>query len=109
MQSTRSRPGDALAFCDRRGVEQFDLVAHDWGADARGPLSIAVGSSTAVPVPHPETFADAYAPQSNQREMSSYIEVIGEERGAGERTVQGGDTGDIRGILEQQVGTMGTV
>jgi pimeloyl-ACP methyl ester carboxylesterase len=99
--------GDALAICDDLEVEQFDLVGHDWGAIVAWMIAAQypsrVRSLTAVSVPHPDAFADAYAsPRSNQREMSSYIDVFREEGDAGEMMLQGGDGGGIRQILEQQ-------
>jgi pimeloyl-ACP methyl ester carboxylesterase len=98
--------GDALAVCDALEVEQFDLVGHDWGAIVAWMIAAhypsRVRSFTAVSVPHPEAFADAYAsPDSNQREMSSYIDVFREEGDAGESMLHGGDVGGIRQIFEQ--------
>ena len=80
---------DVLAMCDELGAHQVDLVGHDWGAivawavAARYPERLR--TLTAVSVPHPHAFADAYdSPQSPQREMSSYIEVFRAPDGSGE-------------------------
>jgi len=97
--------GDVIAMCDELGASQVDLVGHDWGAivawvvAARFPERLR--TLTAVSVPHPEAFADAYASSdSNQREMSSYIDVFRAEGGAGERMLRGDDGGGIQRIFE---------
>ena len=86
--------GDVVAMCDALGAEQVDLVGHDWGAivawvvAARHPERLR--TLTAVSVPHPEAFADAYeSPASNQHEMSSYIDVFRADGDAGEQMLQG--------------------
>jgi pimeloyl-ACP methyl ester carboxylesterase len=98
---------DALGICDSLDVAQFDLVGHDWGAivawviAARHPSRLR--TFTAVSVPHPEAFADAYAsPSSDQREMSSYIDVFRAEGREGERMLGGEDGTGIRTLFEQQ-------
>jgi pimeloyl-ACP methyl ester carboxylesterase len=98
---------DALAICYSLEVSQFDLVGHDWGAivawvlAARHPSRLR--TFTAVSVPHPEAFADAYAsPSSNQREMSGYIDVFRSEGGAGEKMLAGEEGTGLRTMFEQQ-------
>jgi len=98
---------DVLAICDGLGGERIDLVGHDWGAivawvvAARHPSRLR--TLTAVSVPHPEAFADAYAsPHSRQREMSGYIEVFRSGDGAGERMLAGEDGDGIRRLFEGQ-------
>jgi len=98
---------DVVAMCDELGADRVDVVGHDWGAivawvvAARHPDRVR--SLTAVSVPHPEAFADAYAaPGGAQREMSAYIEVFRAEDGAGERMLAGDDGNGIRRMLESQ-------
>jgi pimeloyl-ACP methyl ester carboxylesterase len=98
---------DALAICDSLEVDRFDLVGHDWGAivawviAARHPSRLR--TFTAVSVPHPEAFADAYAsPSSNQREMSGYIDVFRSGGGEGEKMLAGEDGRGLRTMFEQQ-------
>jgi pimeloyl-ACP methyl ester carboxylesterase len=99
--------GDALAICDSLDIKRFDLVGHDWGAIVAWMLAAhhpsRVRSFTAVSVPHPEAFADAYASlDSNQREMSSYIDVFRAEGDAGEKMLAGEDGAGLRQLFEQQ-------
>jgi pimeloyl-ACP methyl ester carboxylesterase len=96
---------DVLDLCDQLGAEQIDLVGHDWGAivawvvAARYPERLR--TLTAVSVPHPEAFADAYAsPTSTQRGMSSYIDVFRADGDAGERMLRGDDGGGIQRMFE---------
>jgi pimeloyl-ACP methyl ester carboxylesterase len=96
---------DVLALCDELGARQVDLVGHDWGAivawvvAARHPERLR--TFTAVSVPHPEAFADAYeSPASTQHEMSSYIDVFRADGDAGEQMLQGPDGDGIRRIFE---------
>jgi pimeloyl-ACP methyl ester carboxylesterase len=96
---------DVLAMCDELGASQLDLVGHDWGAivawvvAARYPERLR--TLTAVSVPHPEAFADAYAsPDSKQQEMSGYIDVFRAEGDAGERMLRGDDGDGIRRMFE---------
>ena len=98
---------DVLGICDDLDVARFDLVGHDWGAivawviAARHPARVR--TFTAVSVPHPEAFADAYAsPSSEQRAMSSYIDVFRSEGLDGERMLGGEDGSGIRALFEQQ-------
>jgi len=80
---------DVLAMADELGGHQVDLVGHDWGGIVAWALAARyperLRTLTAVSVPHPHAFADAYdSPQSPQREMSSYIEVFRAPDGSGE-------------------------
>jgi pimeloyl-ACP methyl ester carboxylesterase len=72
--------GDALALLDASGVEQVDLVGHDWGAMVAWYLAARhpdrVRTLTAVSVPHPAAFADALRQSPRQREMSAYIDLF---------------------------------
>ena len=99
---------DVVNLCDTLGARQVDLVGHDWGAivawvvAARHPDRLR--TLTAVSVPHPEAFADAYAsPESKQREMSAYVDVFRSEGDAGEAML-GGEDGEGIGRLFENVG-----
>ena len=97
--------GDVLDLCDQLGAAQVDLVGHDWGAIVAWMVAAAqperLRTLTAVSVPHPEAFADAYAsPTSTQREMSSYIDVFRADGDAGERMLAGDDGGGIQRMFE---------
>jgi pimeloyl-ACP methyl ester carboxylesterase len=99
--------GDVLAICDELGAYEVDVVGHDWGAivawvvAARHPERVR--TLTAVSVPHPEAFADAYAsPASSQRQMSSYIDVFRASGDAGERMLAGADGDGLLQMFEGQ-------
>ena len=68
--------GDLLALADAAGVEQFDLVGHDWGAlvawtaAARHPERVR--SLCALSVPHPRAVRLALT-RSSQLLRSSYV------------------------------------
>jgi pimeloyl-ACP methyl ester carboxylesterase len=98
---------DAVAMCDELGADRADVVGHDWGAIAAWALAARhperVRTLTVVSVPHPEAFADAYASsESNQREMSGYVDVFRQEGGAGERMLAGEDGDGLRRMFERQ-------
>ncbi len=61
--------GDVLAVADAWGLEQFDLVGHDWGAMVAwvvaGRHPDRVRTLTAVSVPHPRAFAAALGGGTN--------------------------------------------
>jgi pimeloyl-ACP methyl ester carboxylesterase len=96
---------DVLDLCDELGADQIDLVGHDCGAIVAWVVAAQhperVRTLTAVSVPHPEAFADAYASSSSpQRAMSSYIDVFRAEGDAGERMLRGDDGEGIRRMFE---------
>lgn len=73
--------GDALRILDACGLDQADVVGHDWGAVVGWALAATrpdrVRTLTAVSVPHPAAMAAAMAdPGSGQRESSSYIQLF---------------------------------
>ena len=96
---------DLCGLLDSVGEPSAIFIGHDWGAivswvvAARYPERLR--TLTAVSVPHPEAFADAYAsPDSKQREMSGYIGVFRAEGDAGERMLRGDDGDGIRRMFE---------
>ncbi len=56
--------GDVLALADTAGARSFDLIGHDWGAvvawELAGRHPERVRSLTALSVPHPRAFTDAF-------------------------------------------------
>ncbi len=68
---------DAVAILDELGVEQADVVGHDWGAVVAWHLAAEhpdrVRTLTAVSVPHPAGFNDAVAHDPDQKQKSQYI------------------------------------
>jgi len=98
---------DVLAISDELGADEFDLVGHDWGAIVAWVVAARHPGRTrtlsAVSVPHPEAFADAYtSTESNQRQMSGYIDIFRAEGGAGERMLAGEDGDGLRRMFEGQ-------
>jgi len=98
---------DVLGLCDELGSPQVDVVGHDWGAivawvvAARHPERVR--TLTAVSVPHPEAFADAYASgASSQRQMSSYIDIFRAPGDAGELMLAGDDGNGLQRMFEGQ-------
>jgi pimeloyl-ACP methyl ester carboxylesterase len=90
---------DVLAICDELGADTVDLVGHDWGAIVAWAVATRhperLRTHTAVSVPHPHAFADAYeSPLSHQREMSSYIELFRATDGSAEALL-----GDLTGMF----------
>lgn len=71
---------DVVALIDALGVEQVDLVGHDWGAAVgwavAGLHPARLRSLTAVSVPHSRAFSAALAGDKDQRERSSYIDLL---------------------------------
>ena len=97
---------DVLAIADELGGHQIDLVGHDWGAIVAWAVACRyperLRTFTAVSVPHPHAFADAYeSPASKQREMSAYIEVFRAPGGEGEAMLRDVDLVHVRDGLTE--------
>ncbi|RFU21818.1 alpha/beta fold hydrolase [Geodermatophilus marinus] len=64
-------------------VPVADVVGHDWGANAAWALAAwhpdRVRSLTAVSVPHPTAFTEAYRTDPEQKERSGYIRLFWQE------------------------------
>ncbi|MGY1711140.1 alpha/beta fold hydrolase [Geodermatophilus sp. SYSU D00758] len=64
-------------------VPVADVVGHDWGANAAWALAAwhpdRVRSLTAVSVPHPTAFTEAYRSDPEQKERSGYIRLFWQE------------------------------
>ncbi len=71
---------DVVALLDDAGLEQVDLLGHDWGAVAAWGTAARrperVSSLVAVSVPHPRAFASAIAEDPDQQERSAYLRLF---------------------------------
>ena len=79
--TARELAGDMLRILDFFGLDQVDVVGHDWGAVVGWVLAATrpdrVRTLTAVSVPHPAAMAAALADESSgQRERSAYIQLF---------------------------------
>jgi pimeloyl-ACP methyl ester carboxylesterase len=95
--------GDALRILDAYGIEQADVVGHDWGAIVAWNLAARhagrVRTLTAVSVPHPKAMAAALAdPRSDQRRRSRYI-VLFRLPGKAEKVLLDRDAHRLRAIF----------
>ena len=96
--------GDAARILDSFGIEQADVVGHDWGAVAAWALAATrperVRTLTAVSVPHPRAMAAALAdPGSGQRERSGYIQLF-RQPGKAEDVLLEDDAARLRAVFE---------
>ena len=72
---------DVLAMATALGADQFHVVGHDWGAAVAWVTAVAsphrVRSVTALSVPHPDAFDDAFNdPGGDQTKKSGYMKVF---------------------------------
>jgi len=71
---------DALSFIDAAGVEELDVVGHDWGSivgwHLAGRHPDRVRTFTAVSVPHPAAHGSAMMTDPDQQERSAYIRLL---------------------------------
>lgn len=95
--------GDVLGMVDALGVEQFDVVGHDWGAAVAWQLAgrhpDRVRTLTAVSVPHPLAFVDALRSDDDQRQRSAYMQFFQQQGVAEQMLLDGG----LAGIFSQAV------
>jgi pimeloyl-ACP methyl ester carboxylesterase len=94
---------DVMGIVDTLGLDQFDLVGHDWGAavawHVAGRYPERVRTLTIVSVPHPRAFADALSGKlgGDQPERSSYVEFFRSD--AAEPTFLANDAAMLRQIF----------
>ncbi len=93
---------DALGVANHLGAERFSVVGHDFGAVVAWHLaahhSERVRSVTALSVPHPVAYAVALAaPESDQRERSSYVSFFQRAQVAENALLAGGLAVMLRG------------
>lgn len=71
---------DVVAVLDHAGLDQVDLLGHDWGAVAAWGATAEhperVRSLVAVSVPHPRAFASAIAENPDQQQRSAYLRLF---------------------------------
>lgn len=96
--------GDALRILDVYGLEQADVVGHDWGAVAAWALAAThperVRTLTAVSVPHPKAMAAALADASSgQRERSAYM-LLFREPGKAEQVLLEDGAARLRAVYQ---------
>ena len=96
--------GDAARILDAYGIEQADVVGHDWGAVVGWALAATrperVRTLTAVSVPHPRAMGAALADEnSGQRERSAYIQLF-RQPGKAEDVLLEDDAARLRAVFE---------
>lgn len=96
--------GDAARILDACGIEQADVVGHDWGAVVGWALAATrperVRTLTAVSVPHPRAMGAALADEnSGQRERSAYIQLF-RQPGKAEDVLLEDDAARLRAVFE---------
>ncbi len=93
---------DAVAILDELGLDQVDVVGHDWGSvvgwHLTGNYSARVRTFTAVAVPHPYAM---YLARNidDQRNRSSYMELFAIE-GKAEDVLLADDASRLRSLFE---------
>lgn len=98
---------DARAFLAALGWSSAHVVGHDWGAAvswalaARHPSSVR--SLTALSVPHPAAYAQAWQDDPHQRERSAYIGLLQTEQGLAEGVLLGDDAHRLRRMYGRAV------
>lgn len=72
--------GDAVGLLDALGLDQVDVVGHDWGANVGWLLASwqpsRVRTLTAVSVPHPRAYGWAMRHDPEQQQKGSYIKLF---------------------------------
>ncbi len=102
--AVRELAGDMLRILDSYGLDQVDVVGHDWGAVVGWALAATrpdrVRTLTAVSVPHPAAMAAALADEgSGQRERSAYIQLF-RQPGKAEEVLLEDSAARLRAIYE---------
>lgn len=71
---------DIVHFMDALGLDQVDLIGHDWGAGITWQLASALPerftSVTALSVPHPGAMAEAFDQVPAQREYKKFANLM---------------------------------
>ncbi len=88
-------------------VPVADVVGHDWGANVAWALAAwhedRVRSLTAVSVPHPSAFIDAWRSDPEQRERSAYIRLFWQQ-GKAEEVLLADDARRLRRVFGSDSG-----
>jgi pimeloyl-ACP methyl ester carboxylesterase len=92
------------------GLDQADVVGHDWGANVAWALAgwhpDRVRSLTAVSVPHPAAYTVAYRTDPEQKERSGYIRLFWQQ-GKAEEVLLADDGRRLRRMLSGGEGETG--
>ncbi|MEO6957716.1 MAG: alpha/beta hydrolase [Antricoccus sp.] len=94
---------DVIDVLDALHLSQVHLVGHDWGSQIAWLTAEAfperLTSLTAVSVPHPAAFGEAYRIDADQRSRSSYFALFRQE-GTAETQLLANDAAKFREILD---------
>ena len=92
---------DVIGLLDALGLDEVDLVGHDWGAVVGWAVAAwhpdRLRSLTAISVPHPAALARARAQDPEQQEGSRYIDLL-TIPGKAERVLLEDDARRLRGF-----------
>ena len=93
---------DVIGLLDAMGLDKVYLVGHDWGANVAWVTAALfpdrVNALTAVSVPHPSAFAEAYKTDPDQKKRSEYIQLFWKE-GKAEEVLLDDDARRLKGML----------
>ena len=93
---------DVIAIMDAMGLDQVHLVGHDWGANiawvAAATYPERFSALTAVSIPHPSAFGEAYKIDADQKKRSGYFQLFWQV-GVAEETLLADDAVRLREIL----------
>src|SRR3954467_10460257 len=91
-------------------IPRADVVGHDWGANVAWALAAwhpdRVRSLTAVSVPHPSAYTEAYRSDPEQKERSAYIRLFWQP-GKAEDVLLADDARRLRRMLSGSEGDSG--
>lgn len=94
---------DVIDVLDALHLAEVHLVGHDWGSQIAWLTAEAfperIASLTAVSVPHPAAFGEAFRADADQRGRSSYFKLFRQE-GTAESELLAADGAKLREILK---------
>lgn len=100
--ATERLVSDAADLLDALGWGTAHVVGHDWGAivawNLAGRHPGLVRSLTAISVPHPRAFREAYATDERQREKSAYMDFFRADPAAAARVLLRDDATALRQV-----------
>lgn len=93
---------DVVAIMDAMGLDKVHLVGHDWGSNiawvAAATYPERFSALTAVSIPHPSAFGEAYKIDPDQKKRSEYFKLFWQE-GKAEQVLLDEDASWLRNIL----------
>ncbi|WP_202862686.1 alpha/beta fold hydrolase [Antricoccus suffuscus] len=93
---------DVVAIMDAMGLDKVHLVGHDWGSNiawvAAASYPERFSALTAVSIPHPSAFGEAYKIDSDQKKRSEYFKLFWQE-GKAEQVLLEDDAKWLRDVL----------